>query len=153
MSCSSTSRSAPGSEEYLDSEKYQLRHRDWQSAGRERRTLAPYLTRLNRVRREHSALQNLRSLRFHDVDNENLIAFSKQDAEDTVVVICSLDSHVAQLGTVRLDMPGLGMDWRDRFAVEDQITGAIYHWGSSTTSSSTPTTSRHTSSSCGGTPR
>ncbi len=119
----------PGSEEYLDSEKYQLRHRDWQSAGRERRTLAAYLTRLNRVRREHSALQNLRSLRFHDVDNENLIAFSKQDAEDTVVVICSLDSHVAQLGTVRLDMPGLGMDWRDRFAVEDQITGAIYHWG------------------------
>ncbi len=89
-----------GSEEYLDSEKYELRPRDWGGAGRERRTLAPYLTRLNWIRREHPALQNLRSLRFHPVDNDNIVVFSKQDGQDTVLVVCSLDSHVTQIGTV-----------------------------------------------------
>ncbi|MBA2415906.1 MAG: alpha-1,4-glucan--maltose-1-phosphate maltosyltransferase [Geodermatophilaceae bacterium] len=119
----------PGSEEYLDSEKYQLRPRDWESARREQRTLAPYLTRLNWVRREHPALHNLRSLRFQAVDNPNIIAFSKQHGEDTVIVVCALDSHVMQFGTVALDMPGLGMEWHERFAVHDQITGETYHWG------------------------
>ena len=71
----------PGSEEYLDSEKYQLRLRDWAAAEREGRTLAPYLTRLNEIRRAHPALQQLRNLTIHCSDDENILVFS-QDAAD-----------------------------------------------------------------------
>ncbi|CAN5334164.1 alpha-1,4-glucan--maltose-1-phosphate maltosyltransferase [soil metagenome] len=121
----------PGSEEYLDSEKFQLRPRDWAGAERDGRTLAPYLTRLNEIRRAHPALQNLRSLRFHDVDNPQLICFSKQDeaSGDTVLVVCALDSRTTQIGTTGLDLPALGFRWGDRFAVHDEITGANYDWG------------------------
>ncbi len=67
----------PGSEEYLDSEKYQIRIRDWEAAEREGRTLAPYLTRLNEIRRQHPALQQLRDLHIHWSDDENILVFSK----------------------------------------------------------------------------
>src|SRR3954462_2866756 len=66
----------PGSEEYLDSEKYQLRPRDWAGAEAAGRSLAHYLRRLNEIRRAHPALQQLRTLHFHPVDNPNLICFS-----------------------------------------------------------------------------
>src|SRR3954449_12772741 len=69
----------PGSEEYLDSEKYQIRPRDWAAAEASGRSLAPYLRRLNEIRRAHPALQQLRTLRFHPVDNPNLLCFSKQE--------------------------------------------------------------------------
>ncbi|EPJ42082.1 putative Trehalose synthase [Streptomyces afghaniensis 772] len=75
-----------GSEEYLDSEKYQLRHRDWETAEREGRTITPLLTRLNTIRREHPALHRLRNLRFHHTDNDALIAYSKRTGSDVVLV-------------------------------------------------------------------
>jgi starch synthase (maltosyl-transferring) len=122
-----------GSEEYLDSEKYQLRPRDYEGAIREGRSLAPYLTHLNRVRREHPALQQLRNLRFHHVDNENLLAFSKRDDEtgDTVLVVVTLNPYSSQAGTTSLDMPALGLDWNDRMVVHDEMSGGIgeYEWG------------------------
>ena len=68
----------PGSEEYLDSEKYQIRIRDWDAAAAEGRTLAPYLTRLNEIRRAHPALQLLRNVAVHCSDDENVLVFSKQ---------------------------------------------------------------------------
>ena len=123
----------PGSEEYLDSEKYQYRPRDWAAAEREGRTLAPYLTRLNHVRREHPALQWLRNLVVHRTDDERVLCFSKRrttDAgEDTVVVVVNVDPHAARETTVHLDLPALGLDWTDTFAVHDEITGATYRWG------------------------
>ncbi|PWW23144.1 alpha-1,4-glucan:maltose-1-phosphate maltosyltransferase [Geodermatophilus normandii] len=121
----------PGSEEYLDSEKYRLRPRDWAGAEAAGRSLAPYLRRLNEVRRAHPALQQLRTLRFHAVDNPNLICFSKTDpgSQDAVLVVCALDSANRQIGTTSLDMPTLGLDWHERFAVTDEITGARYDWG------------------------
>ena len=67
----------PGSEEYLDSEKFQIRVRDWEGAAAEGRTLAPYLTRLNEVRRAHPALQLLRNITIHSSDDENILVFSK----------------------------------------------------------------------------
>ncbi len=67
----------PGSEEYLDSEKYQVRVRDWDAAEQEGRSLAPYLTRLNEVRRAHPALQRLRNVVIHSSDDENVLVFSK----------------------------------------------------------------------------
>ncbi len=120
-----------GSEEYLDSEKYQLRPRDYEGALREGRSLAPYLARLNAIRRRHPALQQLRNLRFHQVDNDAIMSFSKRDEAtgDTVLVVVSLDPHTAQEGTTSLDMPALGLDWQDRFGVDDELTGASYDWG------------------------
>jgi starch synthase (maltosyl-transferring) len=120
-----------GSEEYLDSEKYQLRPRDYDAALREGRSLAPYLSRLNAIRRAHPALQQLRNLRFHHIDNDAIMAFSKRDEAggDTVLVVVTLDPHQAQEGTTSLDMPALGFDWHDRFGVDDEITGAHYDWG------------------------
>lgn len=121
----------PGSEEYLDSEKYQLRPRDYARAEAEGRSLAPYLGRLNQVRREHPALQYLRNLHLHHVDNDAMTCFSKRDEEtgDTVIVVCLLDSHNAQWGNVALDLPALGFEWHERFSVTDQLTGASYDWG------------------------
>jgi starch synthase (maltosyl-transferring) len=121
----------PGSEEYLDSEKYQLRPRDWAAAEASGRSLAPYLRRLNEIRRAHPALQQLRSLHFHPMDNPNLMCFSKTDAAsgDAVLVVVNLTSHNTQIGTTALDLPALGLDWHERFAVTDEITGATYDWG------------------------
>jgi starch synthase (maltosyl-transferring) len=123
----------PGSEEYLDSEKYRLRPRDWAGAEAAGRSLAPYLRRLNEVRRAHPALQQLRTLRFHGVDNPNLLCFSKTDpgSQDAVLVVVALDSQNRQIGTTSLDLPALGLDWHERFAVTDEITGARYDWGQS----------------------
>src|SRR3954469_25408858 len=108
----------PGSEEYLDSEKYQIRIRDWDAAEAEGRTLAPYLTRLNAVRREHPALQQLRHLTVHSSDDDNILVFSKSASvdggaeagtEDTVIVVINVDPHGTRETTVHLNMPALGM--------------------------------------------
>jgi starch synthase (maltosyl-transferring) len=121
----------PGSEEYLDSEKYQLRPRDYSRALVEGRSLAPYLGKLNHLRRAHPALQRLRNLHFHHVDNDAMTCFSKRDPAtgDTVLVVCLLDSHNAHWGNVALDLPALGFEWHERFGVTDEVTGASYDWG------------------------
>ncbi|WP_433076390.1 maltotransferase domain-containing protein [Dactylosporangium sp. CA-052675] len=121
----------PGAEEYLDNEKFQLRPRDWEAAERNGESLAPYLRRLNTVRREHKALQRLRNTVFHGIDNEQVLCWSKRDPEtdDTVLVVVSLDSHNVQWGNTTLDMPALGFDWHERFTVRDEITGATFDWG------------------------
>jgi starch synthase (maltosyl-transferring) len=121
----------PGSEEYLDSEKYQLRPRDWKRAEAENRSLAPYLRTLNRIRRDHPALHWLRNVEFHHVDNDAVTCFSKRDPDtgDTILVVCSLDSHGVQWANTSLDMPSLGFDWHERFRVTDLVTGAEYDWG------------------------
>ncbi len=124
----------PGSEEYLDSEKYQYRPRDWARAEAEGRTLAPYLTRLNEIRQAHPALRWLRNLRFHHTEDDAILAYSKtrrlpDGSTDTVLVICSLDPHHTRETTVWVDLPALGLDWSDRYDVRDEITGSVWNWG------------------------
>ncbi|MFF5799250.1 alpha-1,4-glucan--maltose-1-phosphate maltosyltransferase [Streptomyces albogriseolus] len=119
-----------GGEEYLDSEKYQLKPRDWEAAEREGRTIAPLLTRLNTVRRDHPALHRLRNLRFHRTDNDAVLAYSKRQGSDVVLVVVNLDPHRVQEATVSLDMPHLGLDWHETAPVRDELTGETYHWGS-----------------------
>ncbi|WP_329072514.1 alpha-1,4-glucan--maltose-1-phosphate maltosyltransferase [Streptomyces sp. NBC_01429] len=121
----------PGSEEYLDSEKYQLRPRDWEAAEREGRTIAPLITRLNRIRRRHPALQQLRDIHFHHADNDAVIAYSKRSGTDIVLVVVNLDPHHTQEATVSLDMERLGLSWHETVPVRDELTGQTYHWGSS----------------------
>jgi starch synthase (maltosyl-transferring) len=116
----------PGSEEYLDSEKYQLRPRDWSHP---EHTLAPYLTMLNRVRREHPSMQWIRNTVFHDVDSPDVLAWSKQTDGDIVLVVVNLDPHGAREATVSLDLPALGFDTDSRVTVTDAVTGHTYDWG------------------------
>ncbi len=122
----------PRSEEYLDSEKYQYRPRDWAAAEREGRSLAPYLTMLNRLRHEHPALQWLRNVVFHPVDQPEVMAWSKRLGDgpdaDTVLVVVNLDPHGTREATGHWDMPALGLNWDEPFEVHDHVTGATYRW-------------------------
>ena len=137
----------PGSEEYMDSEKYQYRPRDWDQAAADNATIVPLITSLNRIRKSHPALHRLRNLRFHTVDQSDWLCFSKRvtpreeaadpsgRAEpggaraDTVLVIVNLDPHQRREATVFLDLPTLGMDWGAGFTVTDELTGESYRWG------------------------
>jgi starch synthase (maltosyl-transferring) len=121
----------PGSEEYLDSEKYQFRPRDWERAQQGPAGIAPYIARLNAIRKAHPALHWLRNLRFHHVDQPELICFSKRDPqeEDTVLVIVNLDPHQPREATVWLDLPALGLESNADFVVTDELSGQSYRWG------------------------
>jgi starch synthase (maltosyl-transferring) len=120
-----------GSEEYLDSEKYELRPRDFAQALIDGRSLEPWISRLNAIRRAHPALQQLRTLKFHTVENDALVAYSKSDpgSGDIVVTVVNLDPDRVQDGTLWLDLPALGFGWGDRFPVRDEVTGATWEWG------------------------
>jgi starch synthase (maltosyl-transferring) len=122
-----------GSEEYLNSEKYELRPRDFDGALAAGQSLEPFLSRLNEIRRLHPALEQLRTIKFHHVDNDALLAYSKFDpiTGDCVLVVVTLNPFGAEQGTVWLDMESLGMQPYDRFWVRDEITGDEYHWGQS----------------------
>jgi starch synthase (maltosyl-transferring) len=116
----------PGSEEYLDSEKYQLRH--WELERPD--SLRDYLTRLNRIRREHPALQTDRGLVFHRIDNDALIAYSKsaEGAAESLLMVVSLDPHHAQAGWLELDLTALGIPPDRNFQAHDLLTDARYLW-------------------------
>ncbi|MBV1942118.1 alpha-1,4-glucan--maltose-1-phosphate maltosyltransferase, partial [Streptomyces sp. BV286] len=118
-----------GTEDYLDSEKYQLRPRDWEAAERAGTSIAPLIGSLNRIRREHGALRRLRNVHFHEADNDAVIVYSKRTGHDVVVVVVNLDPHHTQEATISLDMPRLGLDWHESVPVRDELTGEIYHWG------------------------
>ncbi len=120
-----------GSEEYLDSEKYQLRPRDFATALAQGRSLEPWITQLNAIRRAHPALRQLRTLRFHHTDSESLLAYSKTDPStgDAVICVVTLEPYTTLSGTVSLDLPALGMDWQDRFLAHDGLSGQTYDWG------------------------
>jgi starch synthase (maltosyl-transferring) len=119
----------PGSEEYLDTEKFQIRVRDWEAAERSGQTLAPYLTRLNEIRRAHPALQQLRNLAIHSSDDDAVLVFSKQTGDDTVIVVVNVDPHGPRTTMVHLDLPALGLNWEDSLNVHDEITGQDWQWG------------------------
>jgi starch synthase (maltosyl-transferring) len=120
-----------GSEEYLDSEKYELRPRDFEGARERGASLEPFVTQLGEIRRLHPALQQLRTIRFHHIDNDALVAYSKFDPAtgDAVLVVVTLNAFAPEEATLWLDLPALGMDWYDRFWVRDEITGEEYQWG------------------------
>jgi starch synthase (maltosyl-transferring) len=121
----------PGSEEYLDTEKFQLRPRDFAAAIAAGRSLSPLLTQLNAIRKTHPALRGLRNLHLQWIDNDSILTFSKRDEQtgDTVLVVCNVDPLSAQAGWTSLDMPALGRQWTDRMTVRDLLTDATYDWG------------------------
>jgi starch synthase (maltosyl-transferring) len=114
----------PGSEEYLDSEKYQLRtwNRD------DPASLKEFIARVNRIRRENTPLQSDRGLKFHDIDNEMLIAYSKTNDAEAVLVVANLDPHHVQTGWLQLDLASLGLPSDRAFQVHDLLSGARFLW-------------------------
>jgi starch synthase (maltosyl-transferring) len=129
----------PGSEEYLDSEKYQYRPRDWAHAESVPPPLAditPFITHLNMLRKSHPALHQLRNLRFHHSDQPEILCFSKSvlvegggGERDTVLVVVNIDPHHPREATVWLDLQALGVSAGGDFVVTDELSGQEFRWG------------------------
>ena len=122
-----------GSEEYLHSEKYEVRN--WDLARPD--SLAEFIARVNKIRRDHRALQFNDALHFHYVDNEQIMAYSKvredparATGRDVIVTIVSLDHDYVQSGWVELDLDALGVDPGRPYTMHDLLTGAQYEWQS-----------------------
>jgi starch synthase (maltosyl-transferring) len=116
----------PGGEEYLDSEKYQLRTWDLDRSD----SLRDLITRVNRIRRANAPLQSNRHLKFHPVDNESLIAYSKssEDGDECTLVVVNLDPHHNHSGWLSLDLADLGIDAAAPYQVHDLLSDARYLW-------------------------
>ncbi len=116
----------PGSEEYLDSEKYEIRRWDLDRPD----SLRDLITRVNRIRRENPALHADGSLRFHQVDNDQLICYSKQtpDLANVILTVVNLDPHHSHSGWVELPLADLGIAPEQPYAVWDLLTDTRYLW-------------------------
>ena len=115
----------PGSEEYLDSEKYELRPRDFKNQP----NIVPYITRVNDIRRKHPALTELTNIHFHTVDKENIMAFSKSSPDgEKILVVININPFHWEEGTVSLDLDALGVDAAQSFEVHDLISDSKFVW-------------------------
>jgi starch synthase (maltosyl-transferring) len=115
-----------GSEEYLDSEKYEIKHWNLKDPG----SLRDLIARVNQIRRENPALQSDWSLEFHDVDNDQIIAYSKatRDYQNLVITVVNLNPHHTHAGWVRLPIEKWGLGPQDTFQVHDLLTDARHLW-------------------------
>jgi starch synthase (maltosyl-transferring) len=116
----------PGSEEYLNSEKYEVHHWDLQKQN----SLAEFIALVNRIRRENTALQNDHTLRFHEVTNDQLLCFSKQSPDGTNLLVCviNLDPHHTHNGFVDLPAAEFGIENTRAYQMHELLTGARYIW-------------------------
>jgi starch synthase (maltosyl-transferring) len=139
-----------GGEEYLDSEKYEYRPRDYNAEP----NLNLLIGRLNQIRREHPALRQLRQIRFLKAESDRLIAFTKSDGDDTVIVICSLDPDLTVEAFVDLDLPNLmelpqpltvpgSAPSAGQVRLRDELTGAVFTWSERNFVRLTPATPAH----------
>jgi starch synthase (maltosyl-transferring) len=113
-------------EEYLNSEKYQLRARDWGGAD----SMAPFIATVNGIRRRHPAFRWLRNVRFHGSSNEAFLVWTRGHVRDgdLVLVVVNLDPHHAQETVLDLDLGGVGLPWQGPLPVTDELTGDTYVW-------------------------
>ncbi len=112
------------SEEYLASEKYELKRWDVEQPA----SLAPLITRVNAIRHAHPALQSDWSLAFHGTDNDSLMCYSKRSGADCILVAVNLDPVNVQSGWVTLELGALGLEGAQEITVEDLLTGERYPW-------------------------
>ena len=115
---------SPGSEEYRNSEKYQIRQWDLDDP----KSLAPVITQVNKARHEHRALQRSDNITFHHTDNDKLICFSKRAIGDVVLVVVNLDPDYEQAGFIDLDVDALGVDPTHQYQLHDLLTDRRYLW-------------------------
>jgi len=116
---------APGREEYLDSEKYEYRPRDYNAPG----NLNMLLGTLNAIRKRHPALQQLRQIDFHTAENREVICYSKHDNGDVVIVVSSLDPHNTHESHLYLDVTKFGLEPGAVYTVHDELNDWQYQWG------------------------
>jgi starch synthase (maltosyl-transferring) len=114
----------PGSEEYLNSEKYEIRHWDRSAS----HSLAPLITQVNQIRRGNPALHSDGSLHFHHVDNPNILCYSKSSGGNRILIAINLDPTQEQAGWIDLDLKQLAIPHNENFEIEDLLTGVHYHW-------------------------
>ena len=115
----------PGSEEYLHSEKYELRHRDFSGPD----TLVDYIRRMNGVRRAFPALHHLINIDFHHVDKISMLAFSKRlPGETPILAVVNLNPFHWEEATLHLDLAALGIEPWEAFKVHDLITNEAFEW-------------------------
>ncbi|UKF26588.1 alpha-1,4-glucan--maltose-1-phosphate maltosyltransferase [Clavibacter sp. A6099] len=129
----------PGAEENIDNEKYEYKPRDWARQEELGGSIAPEITRLNEIRRQHPALRQLRNLDVHWSDDESILVYSKHLAAehtgtgeaDTILVVANVDPHSARETQVHLDPTRFGLAEDAVFEVEDLLTGDVYTWSTS----------------------
>ena len=116
----------PGREEYLDSEKYQYKKRDWNAPG----NIKDWIARLNKIRKENRALQGYTNLRFHDAENDAILFYSKMTAarDNIILVVVNLDPHRKQNSFVYVPIESFGQMDSDAYQVQDLLSGATYTW-------------------------
>ena len=116
----------PGREEYLDSEKYQYKKRDWNAPG----NIKDWIARLNKIRKENRALQGYTNLRFHDAENDAILFYSKMTAarDNIILVVVNLDPHRKQNSFVYVPIESFGQMESDAYQVQDLLSGATYSW-------------------------
>jgi starch synthase (maltosyl-transferring) len=127
----------PDSEENIDNEKYEYRPRDFAKAEKLGRSLAPYLTELNRIRAEHPALRQLRNLDLHWSDDDSILVYSKfldgrftdTGTHDGLLIVANVDPHSARETMVHLDASRFGLELGATFDVIDQLSGQRFTWG------------------------
>jgi starch synthase (maltosyl-transferring) len=120
------SEALPGREEYLDSEKYEIRVWDWDQPG----NLKDFIARVNGIRRDNPALQMTRNLRFYEVDNEYILFYGKatHDLSNVILVLVNLDPHHTQSGWVKVPLVELGIDPHQPYLVHDLLSDDKYIW-------------------------
>jgi starch synthase (maltosyl-transferring) len=116
----------PGKEEYLDSEKYQFKGRDWNAPG----NIKAYIARLNKIRSENRALRGYDNLRLHLAENDNILFFSKstESLDNTILVAVTLDPWNGQGGFVTVPLADFGIGGDEEYEVEDLLTGEWFRW-------------------------
>ncbi len=116
----------PGKEEYLNSEKFQICHYDWNQENK----LTTIISKINQIRHENEALQQTNNIKFCQIENDNLIAFYKwnNDKTNELLIIISLEQYYAQQGSVQLPLGDLGIHQGQQIQVQDLVTGSSYNW-------------------------
>ncbi|MEM6841361.1 MAG: alpha-1,4-glucan--maltose-1-phosphate maltosyltransferase [Bacteroidota bacterium] len=116
----------PGKEEYLDSEKYEVKYWDWEAETR----IREIVTIINRVRKENPALQSTANVVFAEIQNDQMIAYAKKDqaSGNIMFMVVNMDAYNSQSAYVKMPMYELGIDIGKPYTLEDQISGAQYTW-------------------------
>ncbi|MDQ1518497.1 MAG: hypothetical protein QOE80_4327 [Actinomycetota bacterium] len=113
-------------EEYFESEKYEIKHRDFSQPG----SLVPFVARINDIRRRHPAFSDLGNIAFHHSGNDQILCWSKVDpaADDVMLMVVNLDPHNTHEDTLGLDLPALGFEWHESYEAFDELTGMSFMW-------------------------
>lgn len=127
-----------GVDEHIDSEKYQYKPRDFEAAEKAGKSLAPYIKRLNQIRKEQPALAQLRNIAFHYSDDPEILVYSKHldksfadGKANTVIVVANLDPHAVRETNIHLELWKIGLSESETFKVRDLISGKDYQWSKS----------------------